>query len=151
MFHFYAPDYSKKESYRSADQAAWESWQRNDLARLKSAIKLKDTPDVGIRANALLVLYTCYSGGSFVEVNSDFADKCLKEAAELGHAQACFELVRRLLEQDEKKEALRYVEKALENIDDKSFDSELTSHNQTSMKNTLLGLQKICAMKLPKI
>lgn len=150
MFYSYAP----KESYRSADQALWERSQQDSLNRLKLAQNLlrKASPCTkGEKANALLVLSTYYRAGWFVEANSDYADQCLKGAAELGHSQACFELARRHLGKGEKEEALFYVKKGLEKIDDESFNSELTSHTQSSMKDTLSGLEKICKMKSLKI
>lgn len=137
-------NYPKNTSHRSADKVIMENSRQDYLDRFKLAVQLNENPIDGIRANALLVFSVYYRDERFFDPDYEFAKQCLKESAELGHSQACFEMARKHLGKNENAKALYYVKRGLEKIDDQSFNSTLTSHNQGSIKNTLLGLKKIC-------
>ena len=135
--HFLSPSLS-------ADQILWERTQSDSLNRLRWAREHEQDEKAGIRSNAFHILYTYYSYGWFVDQNTNTAELYLEKSAELGHAQACYDIARRFLENHNTKKALHYIEKGIEHINEVRFNCSITNHDQKSMKDTLEGLKLVC-------
>lgn len=132
---------------KSADQELWERTQNNSISRLVWARSNIGIENQGQRANALHILSTYNRYGWFVKQNAELADKYLEDAARLGHAQACYDIAMRVLENKDIEKALIFVKLGLENIDRPDFDCDKTGHIQKHMKRKLEDLQIVCAIK----
>lgn len=134
----------------SAGERLWNIIQkRRNPERLYWAFERKNSIDIGERANALYILHTNYKYGWTVEENETLSNEYLKQAADLGHAQACYDVARTFFETSNFNQALLYVNIGLEKIEDFSFDCEENDYIQKSLEKRLQTLSTSCKSRIP--
>jgi hypothetical protein len=132
-----------KTSQVSADRILWDRLDDDKRKLLRWAEENKTSHIDGERANALHVLYNYYMcGWCGLPQDPVFSKKCLKEAANLGHAKAIYDFTRDVLCTPEMEQAKQYIHQALEHnkLDDTSFDFSFNHYKQASMKQELKDL-----------
>lgn len=135
--------------FNSVDRLLWERNRQDIAQRFENAHAIIQNPNSGdgIKANAFYVLFEYYQYGyGGVTENRALASKCLRKAAQLGHAQACYEFVRRY-GQMEPQNCKLYIETTLKNINDSTFDSVV--HKQKSMESEINALNSIYNPPMP--
>lgn len=131
------------QTQQTADQYLWERNRQDIENRFRSAYAIISNPNSndGSKANAYYALFPYYQYGyGGVQKNSELALRCLKNAAELGHSQGCYEFIREYGQQDPQR-CKRYIQIALSKINDLTFNSSF--HNQKSMESALIALNLV--------
>lgn len=132
-----------KELQASADRVLWDRLDSDKRRLLRWAEEKKTSHIDGERANALHVLYNYHMcGWCGLSQDPEFAKKCLKEAANLGHAKAIYDFTRDVLCTSEMEQAKQYIHQALKHnkLDDSSFDFSFNNYKQAAMKQALKEL-----------
>lgn len=99
-----------------------------------------------VRSNAYFVLSYYYEFAWFVPKDLTQARYFLEQAANLGHAAACYELARKFLleKHNEEGRALWWINQGLNQIDDETFNCKIINYTQCELKEDLEALKKIC-------
>lgn len=129
-----------KTSQISADRVLWDRLDDDKRRLLRWAEEKKTSHIDGERANALHILYNYHMcGWCGLPQDPEFAKKCLKESANLGHAKAIYDFTRDVLCTAEMQQAKQYIHQAIESnkLDDASFDFSFNHYKQASMKQEL--------------
>lgn len=134
--------------HQTPGRILWERNQQDVKNRLEWAFSNQRSSNMGLRANALYVLSEYYRyGWGGVQEDEKRADNYLRESAGLGHARACYEFVRKYSSR-ELPSCNIYIQRALSQIDNPSFNCPQVGHDQKSMEHELRVLSSILTSTL---
>src|SRR6185437_9168455 len=145
---------NERTGYYSAGESLWntvydDQIYRRSVDRLNWAIKNLESKIPGVRANALNICARYYDYGWSVKEDSERSKRYLREAAELGHGQACYDLARSSLYLDGGliDEAEAIIKVGLNHINDESFNCRKDDYVQKELEVPLQQLLLVCKFK----